>query len=301
MRINKLSHKRWCVVLMACLTIVTACTDEEESDENITANPITVRTAVATAQTLRPYIELNGSIEAKNSVQVYPNIAGKIAGTRVNLGSAVKKGDILALVDPSLPGASYVLSQVTAPISGNVISIPPQPGVKVTTDTSIITIRDLSQLKIKTYIPEKFFGMLKPGLSAEVKVEAYPNAVFDAAIKSVAPVVDAVSRTVETIFLFNRRDNRITAGMFCKIKLYLSSYENAVTVVESAITQRDNQSVVFLLTDECKAKSQPITVGVSVDSMVQILDGLSVGQTIIIDGLNALQDGSEVNVLNKSK
>ena len=70
---------------------------------------------------------------------------------------------------------TYVLSQVTAPISGNVISVPPQPGVKVTTDTSIITIGDLSQLEIKTYIPEKFFGMLKPGLSAEVKVEAYPN------------------------------------------------------------------------------------------------------------------------------
>ena len=297
----KKSYFSCCIISLACIVMLSSCFDDDEEETAAETYTVAVRTIVADIQTLQPYIELNGSIEAKNSVKVYPNIAGKIAGTKVNLGSYVRKGDVMLLVDPSTPGFSYALSQVTAPISGSVISIPPQPGVKVVTDVPVITIGDLSKLEIKTYIPEKFFGMLKAGLRAEVSVEAYPGVIFAAAVKSVSPVVDEASRTVETILQFDSKDNRITAGMFSKIKLYLSRYEGVIAIPETAITERNDQKIVFIIDEDSTAKSQPVTVGITVDGQAQILEGLSVGQQIITEGVSSVQDGSAVTILSAAQ
>ena len=301
MQITKLFHKSWVVILVVCFGLMTACDDDKKAEEEVKAAPVAVKTATVSMQMLRPYIELNGNIEARSSVKVYPNISGKIAGTKVNLGSAVKKGDSIVLIDPSIPGVNYSLSNVPAPISGYIISIPPKPGIKVTVDTPIVTIGDLSQLEVKTYIPEKYFGILKPGMTAEITVEAYRDVTFSAAIKSISPVVDETSRTVETILVFDRKDNRITAGMFSKIKLYLKTYEDAVVVPETAIAQRNDVNVVFTIDSDGKAKAVPITSDVVVDGMVRVLSGISVGEYIITEGINAIQDGVLVSVLSDDK
>jgi len=297
MNIKKTSYL-FCIISLACIVMLSSCTDDNEekaAEQNYT---VAVKTAAVTAQTLQPYIELNGNIEAKNSVSVYPNIAGKIAGTRVNLGSYVKKGEVILYVDPSTPGVSYSLSQITAPISGSIVSIPPQYGVKVTTDTPVITIGDLSQLEVKTYIPEKYFGTLQVGLTAEVRVEAYSNVTFGATVKSISPVVDPNSRTVETILQFDQKDNRITAGMFSKVKLYFASYKDVIAVAENAVTVRKDQLIVFTIEDG-KAKSMPIEKGITVDGMVQIVSGLNIGDVIITEGINSVLDGTAVTVINE--
>ncbi len=297
MQITKLFHKSWVVILVLCLGLMTACDDDKKAEEEVKAAPVAVKTTTVSMQMLRPYIELNGNIEARSSVKVYPNISGKIAGTRVSLGSAVRKGDTIVMIDPSTPGVSYALSNVTAPISGHVISIPPKTGIKVSVDTPIVTIGDLSQLEVKTYIPEKYFGTLKVGLAAEVRVEAYPDAVFGATVQSISPVVDPNSRTVETILRFDQKDSRITAGMFSKVKLYFSSYQDVVAVSENAVTVRMDQLIVFTIEDG-KAKSMPIKKGITVDGMVQIVSGVNVGDVIITEGINAVLDGTEVTVIN---
>ena len=155
------------------LIFIFSCSREnggEIPEDTEFSQKISVKAEKLELRTMRTYVELNGSIAAKNSVQVYPLISGKVAGSKVNLGSSVKKGDILVLVDASAPGQYFQMSQVVAPISGSVVSIPPKNGLKVTSDTALLTIGDLSELEIKTYLPEKYFSMLKKGQKAEVRV-----------------------------------------------------------------------------------------------------------------------------------
>ncbi|MBQ3922488.1 MAG: efflux RND transporter periplasmic adaptor subunit, partial [Spirochaetales bacterium] len=88
-KINIYIFHRFIAILLV-LGIVAACKDEkQENEENNIHNTVAVKTAAVSKQTIHSYIELNGNIEARNSVKVYPNISGKIAGSRVNLGSAV--------------------------------------------------------------------------------------------------------------------------------------------------------------------------------------------------------------------
>ena len=63
-----------------------------------------VKTQVVKKDTLHGYVIANGEIESQNSVNVYPDVSGKVIETNVMLGSTVQRNDIIAYIDPSAPG-----------------------------------------------------------------------------------------------------------------------------------------------------------------------------------------------------
>ena len=132
----------------------------------------TVRTQQAVISTLHDYVNTNGDIAAENSVAVYPDIGGRIVSTNVSLGSYVRRGDIIARIDPSEPGSNFALSTVYAPISGSIVSTPLRAGTRVSTQSAITTIGDTSRLQITARIPERYVAYLATGLKAEITLEA---------------------------------------------------------------------------------------------------------------------------------
>ena len=209
-------------LLLAAMISIMSCSKKEAETENSEEELIqAVRVEKLEAGNLRKFIELNGNIRAEKSMNVYPVVAGKITGTPVHLGSSVKKGDTVAYVDPSVPGSRYSLNEVTSPINGTVISIPLKEGTRVDTETAVAVIGDLSNLQIIAYVPERYVSYLKAGLEAEVLLEAYPDENFSATVTEVSPVIDEASRTKEVVFSFVKKDDRINAGMFANVKLYL--------------------------------------------------------------------------------
>ena len=77
-------------------------------------NLISVRTLVAEVTPLQDYVNTTGEIEPTSSVDVFPDIGGKIQSVSVSLGSYVKKGAALMKVNPSTPGTQYALNTVYA-------------------------------------------------------------------------------------------------------------------------------------------------------------------------------------------
>ncbi len=73
--------------------------------------------------TLSDYLSLNGDIDTKVKADIFPDAAGKITSLRVKLGTYVKKGQVIATLDPSRPGSVYLNSPVRAPISGYILNI----------------------------------------------------------------------------------------------------------------------------------------------------------------------------------
>ena len=188
-----------------------------------TGNTIfTVRSAEAVKKTLNDYVITNGEVESQSAVEVFPSMGGKVQQINVLLGSQVKKGDVIAKIDPSEPGTKYALSPVEAPISGSIVSTPLKVGTKVTTNSAVTMIGDIDNLQISASVPERYVSELKTGLKAEITVEAYPDVIFMATVSRVSPVVDAATRTKQVIMNFDKKDSRVNAGMFAKVKLYTS-------------------------------------------------------------------------------
>lgn len=171
-----------------------------------TGNTIfTVRSAEAVKKTLNDYVITNGEVESQSAVEVFPSMGGKVQQINVLLGSQVKKGDVIAKIDPSEPGTKYALSPVEAPISGSIVSTPLKVGTKVTTNSAVTMIGDIDNLQISASVPERYVSELKTGLKAEITVEAYPDVIFMATVSRVSPVVDAATRTKQVIMNFDKK------------------------------------------------------------------------------------------------
>lgn len=262
----------------------------------------TVRSAEAVKKTLNDYVITNGEVESQSAVEVFPSMGGKVQQINVLLGSQVKKGDVIAKIDPSEPGTKYALSPVEAPISGSIVSIPLKVGTKVTTNSAVTMIGDIDNLQISASVPERYVSELKTGLKAEITVEAYPDVIFMATVSRVSPVVDAATRTKQVIMNFDKKDSRVNAGMFAKVKLYTSKYSGKLVVPSDAIiTNDDDVSYLFVVNDDYTVSRRTVKTGKAIDGMIQVTDNLMAGERVVYEGMLSLSDGANVNDLAKPK
>lgn len=125
--------------------------------------------------------------------------------------------------------------------------------------------------------------------------------MFEAFISRVSPVVDKASRTKEVILHFAKKDSRINAGMFAKVKLYTSKYSGEIVVPSDAVVSDDEYSYVFVIDENCVAEKRTVKTGKSVDAKVQILEGLQSGERVIVEGMLSVSDGIKVNDLSSEK
>lgn len=262
------------------------------------ANVFTVRSSTLSLGDLHDFIETNGEIESQSSVAVFPDNGGIIAELLVSLGSKVKKGDVIARVDPSAPGMQFSLSPVIAPISGSVVTTPLKRGTTVTQSTTITTLGDIENLQIVSYVPERFVSSLRRGLHADIILEAYPNVVFSATVTRVSPVLDATSRTKEIILTFDKKDDRINAGMFPKVTLFTDIYSGFPIVTENAVVSNDDKKYVFIVKDDSTVEMREVTLGKTVSGVVQLISGVYAGEKIAVEGVSILADGAKVNDLS---
>lgn len=254
----------------------------------------TVRSAEAKVETLNDYVITNGEVETQSSIEIFPSMGGKIASVDVMLGSHVKKGDVIGKIDPSEPGTRFALSPIEAPISGSILSSPLKVGTKVSTGTVITMIGDIENLQVKANVPERYVAELKPGLKAEIQLEAYPDVVFKATVSKVSPVVDKLSRTKEILLNFDKKDSRVNAGMFAKIKLYTSKYAGCVVVSKDGLVQDEDNVYLFVVNDDMTVSKRSVKIGKTVDSMVQVTDNLMPGERVVVEGVLSLSEGAKV-------
>lgn len=253
-----------------------------------------VRTQKAVISTLHDYVITNGEIEAQTSVDVFPDRGGKIVSVNVSLGSYIKKGDIIAKIDPSEPGAVYAQSPVYAPISGTVTATPLKIGVKVSSSSVITTIGDVTNLQVTANVPERYVSLLKIGLKADIILESYPDQKFTATVTKVSPVVDKRSRTKEVIMNFDKNDSRINAGMFAKVTLWTVDYSGCITTTQDSIVTKNGDTYVYIIKEDNTAELRKVSTGNSVDNRIQITEGVNEGERIVVEGMRALSDGANV-------
>ena len=263
------------------------------------ANTITVSVKTMEPETIRSTVKINGEVESKSSINIYPDTSGKVTEIVKGLGASVKKGEIIAYVDPSKPGSAYAVNPVVSTVTGTVISMPVNPGDTVSTSTVIGAVGSLRDLKITVYVSEKYSGYLKKGLNAFVSFTSMPGEEFSAKVTSVSPVVNNLNRTIETVLELDKYDSRIKPGMFATVSLVIQEEDNSFVVPKSAIKTYNTDSTVFVIDENNTAKRVVVTTGISNDNDIQITSGLEEGMQVITAG--SVTEGSPIKIAGGNK
>ena len=111
-------------------------------------------------------------------------------------------------------------------------------------------------------------------------------------------MVDPASRSKQIELTLDKRDSRINTGMFPKIKLYTTVYDGYIVVPDDAVVTRAGQDYVFVVSGDI-ARRVPVRKLITIDNSTIIAEGLSVGDSIVVDGMDVLVDGSKVNQVER--
>lgn len=172
-------------------------------------------------------------------------------------------------------------------------------GSKVTTDSSVIRIADISKIKCTINIPENKLSIVKPGMAAIITCDTFPDEKFAGIVSVVNTFIDTANHTFQADIIIDNAvyDNKLLPGMFAKI--FLIEQQNmpqSLTVPAEAIS---DDSTVMIVKDN-KIIIQKVITGFSDGKNTVITDGLNEGDIVVINGGKTLREGDSVSYSSNS-
>lgn len=329
-----------------------------------------VEVAEVVTMPMRDVAQAVGSVRARRSVMLRPELVGRITALNFQDGGPVRKGQILVQFDDQLQRAEVqqmqaqlaiaqanftraqelvaanfmsrqtldtaqanlqvaqaqlALSQarlarmaVRAPFDGTAGIRQVNVGDYVKDGADLVALEDTRQMLVDFRLPERFGGKLKAGQRVELTLDALPGAKFTALVEAVDPLLDANGRSIGVRAALPNAGKAGTAlplrtGMFARVTTVFSTNDAALVVPEEAIVPQGNRQLVYLLTkpDAAAAQApevqwvsrrQEVTLGVRSQGRVEIVQGLALGDTVVVAGQQRLQkDGTPVRVVQLGK
>jgi len=165
--------------------------------------------------------------------------------------------------------------------------------------TLITTIDDDSVMKLDFSVPEVFLGDLRPGLIIEATTSAYPDVSFKGHISSLDSRIDPITRSLSARALLDNTDHKLKPGLLMQVKLQ-GRPRDSLVIPEEALLVRGEQKYVYTIERENEsavegiAKRTIVETGGRRKGYVEILNGLSSDELVVIHGTLKIREASKV-------
>ncbi|MCC7418079.1 MAG: efflux RND transporter periplasmic adaptor subunit [Acidobacteria bacterium] len=186
---------------------------------------------------------------------------------------------------------------IVSPVTGYVGKRALDPGAWLTTNSSFISVVDISLVRLVANVVEKDLRQMTQGLPAKVTVDAYPGETFAGRVAHVAPVLDPATRTAQIEVEIENPEARLKPGMYATVTFTVGKRPNTLMIPTSARVDAAGSKGVFLpsATEQGQvAVFRPIEVGLVNQSSAEVTAGLDQGETIVTTGAAALRDGDRI-------
>ena len=171
----------------------------------------------------------------------------------------------------------------------------------------MVNIEDIDAVLLDFRLAERFQTKIKPGQKAQVSFDALPGKQFTALVQAIDPLIEANGRSVGVRACIDNRQMQLRPGMFARVSAVFGERPNAMVVPEEAIVPQGGRSFVVKVVagpnkDELMSERVAVKIGLRQPGKVEILEGLSLEDQVVIAGQQRLQkDGTLVKVVDLSK
>jgi membrane fusion protein (multidrug efflux system) len=201
----------------------------------------------------------------------------------------------VAQANVQLAQARLAKTKIVAPFPGIIGIRQVSVGDYVKEGQDLVTLEDVSALKVDFRLPEQLLAVLKPGQTVEIGSDALPGRRYAATLEAIDPLVDQIGRAVLLRARLRNSDGQLRPGMFVRTRLIFAERLDALTVPEEALVPVGTEQLVYRVVDG-KAQRIKVRTGTRRGGTVEILDGLSQGDTVVTAGQMKLRDGVAVAV-----
>jgi len=188
-------------------------------------------------------------------------------------------------------------SQPQALFDGIIIRRRIEPGQYVRVGDELFAFADFEPLRVRLHLPESEVADLELGQRCVLRTESEGPVLTEGIVERVSPVVDKESLTVEVLTSFPDAAVTMRPGSFVHVDVITRTLENRVIVPRTALLKSDGRSRLFrMLEDGETVQELEVVSGYENESIVVIEEGLNLGDRVVVQGLEDLQDRDKVSV-----
>jgi len=313
---------------------IPACKSKTVTNKPRENPPTIVDVMVATPVPVTNIVEANGTVIASESVELRPEVTGRLTYLNVPEGKLVSQGTVLARINSAdlqaqlqksqaqlqlaetnekrlktlldaggVNQASYdaVVNQVSslkadiaysqslidktvirAPFTGMIGLRQVSPGAYVSSSTIIATIQKTGQVKIDFTIPEQYSDLIKIGGKVEVEVDEANEKKQMATIIALEPQANTQTRNLSVRATLD--NGTANPGAFVKVYVGAANPKKTIMVPTNVIIQDDRNSQLIVI-KKGKASFMNVKTGVRQEGNVEITDGVSAGDSVVVTGV----------------
>ncbi|MBI4608210.1 MAG: efflux RND transporter periplasmic adaptor subunit [Candidatus Rokubacteria bacterium] len=195
-------------------------------------------------------------------------------------------------------------ARITAPFAGYISQRNLDPGASVNAQAAgtniasvgILILQNIDTVKVQVEIQERDISLVGVGSTARVLVDAYPGKVFSAGATRAVHALDPRTRTMGLEMEIQNPNHLLKPGMYARVELLVTTHPGALLVPGEAVRFEDGGPVLYLVQDGTVVR-RPVAVGVSEGTLVEVTQGLSGNEAVIVEGKELVRDGQKVRTV----
>jgi membrane fusion protein (multidrug efflux system) len=273
-RIEKISFREGAHVEMNDLLVKI---NDDDLQAQLKKTELQIKLAVEQEKRQKQLFDINGI--SKEQYDIALNQVNTLKADKENLIASIRKREIRAPFEGRI-GLRYV-----------------SEGSYVTSATRIASIQKINLLKVDFSIPEKYSDKVTVGDAVQFNSEETKQQ-FTGKLYAIEPKIDAATRTLQLRALCDNKSESIFPGAYVQIELKLKKTSDALMVPTQAVIPVLKGQTVFVSRNGV-AVTVPVKTGTRTASSIQILEGISAGDTVLTTGLMQLRPGMPVKVAVK--
>lgn len=188
---------------------------------------------------------------------------------------------------------------IRAPITGYVSERMVKVGNLITEHQPVFRIDSFDPLLAVLHVPEREIGILRRNQEVTLRLDAYPGEIFTGEVIRISPVIDVQTGTFRVTAKVHDPNSRLKSGLFGRVNVVYETRDQVPVVSRDAVISEDGINHVFVVGEDSKVVRREIALGFGDDHVVQVINGLEIGEQVVTSGKGSLREGSEVEVISR--
>jgi len=172
---------------------------------------------------------------------------------------------------------------LVSPLDGIILIRNTKLGDKVSPESNLFEVGDMSVLWIDADIFENDIAKIRIGQQVEASVTAFPDEVCKGTVIYIDTKVDEETRTILVRTAIHNKDNCLKIGMFANIAIYLDENRTCIAIPRESVLDDSKNKIVFIKVGDSFTE-QKVQLGSKYNGLIEVISGLSLGQEVVTKG-----------------
>jgi len=190
---------------------------------------------------------------------------------------------------------------VRAPFAAYVKDRQATVGAFVRPNTPLFTLVKIDPIRLRIDVPERLAPWVRVGQQAEVMLEAFNDRKFFGKVWRIAPTVDLTKRTFLVEALIQNPKNEMKPGSYARARLATDKTETIMTVPLRAVNYVLGSNKAYVVKADNTIDVRDVKLGDRFPTEIEILEGVTAGETVAVSGLTRLDTGAKVRLQADTK